>query len=58
MSVYLCASSARQMIAVAEPSATPEQSYTPSEPAISGALQIVSVLTSRRNCARGLRAPL
>ena len=42
-----CASSARVTISAAEPSATPEQSYTPRPPAMSGALQIVSTLTSR-----------
>ena len=45
------------MIAAALPSATPEQSNTRSVPAISGALQIVSIDTSLRNCARSLRAP-
>ena len=58
VSVYLWASSARTTIAAAEPSATPAQSNTPRSPASFGELQIVSIDTSRRNCARGLRAPL
>jgi hypothetical protein len=58
LSVYLWASSARTTIAAAAPSATPAQSKTPRLPAILGAPQMVSVLTSLRNCARGLRAPL
>src|SRR5260370_39453465 len=45
------------MMAAAEPSDTPEQSKMPSEPAISGLLQMVSFDTSLRNWARGLRAP-
>ena len=47
-----------ETFAAAEPSATPEQSYTPSPPAMSGAPQMVSIETSLRNCARVLRAPL
>src|SRR5215207_5603611 len=46
------------MIAAAEPSLTPEQSKMPSGPATSGLQAIVSLGTSLRNCARGLRAPL
>src|SRR5205085_11231319 len=57
LSVYRCASSARTMIAAAEPSLTPEQSKMPSGPAISGALQMVSLETDLRNCARGFLAP-
>ena len=41
-----------------DPSATPEQSKIPSGPATSGDAQMASLLTSRRNWARGLRAPL
>ena len=44
--------------AAALPSATPAQSKTPNPPATGGDAQIVSGLTSRRNWARGLRAPL
>src|SRR5438552_1223270 len=40
LSVYLDASSARTTIAAALPSATPEQSYTPRPPTMSGADQI------------------
>ena len=58
LSVYLCASSARQTIAAAEPSATPLQSKTDSWPATVGMAQICSALVSRRNWARSLRAPL
>jgi hypothetical protein len=54
---YLCASSARQRIAAAEPSLTPEQSKTPSMPATRGDLQMVSIGTSFRNCAFGFFAP-
>src|SRR5437867_8209854 len=54
---YLCASSARQRIAAAEPSLTPEQSKTPSMPATGGDLQMVSIGTSLRNCAFGFFAP-
>jgi hypothetical protein len=46
------------MIAAAEPSLTPEQSKIPRGPATSGLQAIVSLATSLRNCARGLRAPL
>src|SRR4029077_12956617 len=56
--VYRWASSARTRIAAAAPSLTPEQSKTPSCPAINGAFWIVSFGTSLRNWARGLRAPL
>ena len=56
--MYLWASSARTMIAAAEPSLTPEQSKMPSGPATSGLQAIVSFGTSLRNCARGLSAPL
>ncbi len=56
--MYLWASSARHRMAAAEPSETPEQSKMPSWPAMRGALQIVSLPTSLRNWARGLRAPL
>ena len=42
------------MIAAAEPSETPLQSKTPSSPATSGDLEIVSMETSLRNWARGL----
>src|SRR5258708_29953072 len=45
------------MMAAAEPSLTPEQSKIPSAPATSGEHAIVSLDTSLRNCARGLRAP-
>jgi hypothetical protein len=55
--VYLCASSARTTIAAAEPSATPEQSITPSGSATFGELRIVSIGTSFRNCAFGFLAP-
>src|SRR5436305_3486583 len=58
LSVYFDASSARTMIADAEPSETPEQSKMPSCPAMSGDAQMTSFGTSLRNCARGLRAPL
>jgi len=44
-------------MAAAEPSLTPEQSKIPSAPATSGEHAIVSLGTSLRNCARGLRAP-
>src|SRR6476469_5591343 len=54
---YLCASSARQRTAAAEPSLTPEQSKMPSMPATDGDLQIVSIGTSFRNCAFGFFAP-
>src|SRR5262247_1021087 len=54
---YLCASSARQRIAAAEPSLTPEQSKIPSIPATDGDLQIASIGTSLRNCAFGFFAP-
>ncbi len=57
LSVYFSASSARTTIAAAEPSATPEQSKTRSVPAMSGALQIVSIVTGLRNCARSLTEP-
>ncbi len=56
--MYLWASSARQTMAAAEPSATPEQSKTDSWPATVGMAQICSALVSRRNWARSLRAPL
>src|SRR3954447_21011866 len=46
------------MIAAADPSLTPEQSMTPSGPAMFGEHAIASFGTSRRNCARGLSAPL
>ena len=58
LSVYRSASSARTTIAAAAPSATPEQSYTPNPPASRGDASTVSLVISRRNCARGLRAPL
>ena len=45
-------------MAAAEPSATPAQSNTLSRPATGGMAQIWSTLISRRNWARGLRAPL
>ena len=45
-------------MAAAAPSATPEQSNTPRVPATFGEAQIVSIETSRWNCARRLRAPL
>ncbi len=45
-------------MAAAAPSATPAQSKTPRRPATRGEAQIVSLETSLRNCARGLRAPL
>ena len=45
-------------MAAAEPSDTPEQSKTPSTPAMGGELAMVSMDTSLRNWARGLRAPL
>src|SRR3982750_1243753 len=48
---------ARTMTAAAEPSDTPEQSKMPSWPAMIGEEAIVSIGTSRRNCARGLTAP-
>src|SRR5436309_6701852 len=54
---YLCASSARQRIAAAEPSLTPEQSKMPSMPATGGDLQMVSIGTSLRNWAFGFFAP-
>src|SRR5262245_6402875 len=54
---YLCASSARQRMAAADPSLTPEQSKTPSMPATAGDLQMVSIGTSLRNCAFGFFAP-
>ena len=43
--------------AAAAPSATPEQSITPSCPATAGERSMDSRDTSRRNCARGFRAP-
>src|SRR5438093_11240669 len=46
------------MMAAAEPSLTPEQSKMPRLPAMIGEQAIVSFDTSRRNWARGLRAPL
>ena len=55
--MYWWASSARTMIAAAEPSDTPEQSKMPSWPATSGEHAIVSFGTSLRNWARGLSAP-
>src|SRR5262245_25112780 len=55
---YLCASSARQRMAAAAPSLTPEQSKTPSMPATGGEPQMVSIGTSLRNCAFGFLAPL
>ena len=58
LSVYLWASSARQTMAAAEPSATPAQSMTDSWPATAAILQIASTSISRRYMARGLRAPL
>ena len=45
------------MMAAAAPSLTPLQSNTPSSPATSGALEIVSMEISFWNWARGLRAP-
>src|SRR5262245_37483061 len=54
---YLCASSARQRIAAAEPSLTPEQSKMPSIPATDGDLQMASIGTSLRNWAFGFFAP-
>ena len=55
--MYRWASSARQMMAAAAPSLTPLQSNTPSSPATSGDLAMVSMETSFWNWARGLRAP-
>ena len=55
--MYLWASSARTMIAAAEPSLTPLQSKMPSGPATSGLQAMVSLETSLRNWARGLSAP-
>src|SRR5262245_13462435 len=54
---YLCASSARQRIAAAEPSLTPEQSKMPSMPATGADFVMVSIGTSLRNCAFGFLAP-
>src|SRR2546426_11722912 len=54
---YLWASSARQRMAAADPSLTPEQSKIPSMPATDGDLQIVSIGTSLRNWAFGFLAP-
>ena len=45
-------------MAAAAPSATPAQSNTERQPATSGMARICSTDISRRNCARGLRAPL
>ena len=45
------------MMAAADPSLTPEQSNTPSSPATSGALEMVSMEISFWNWALGLRAP-
>lgn len=56
--MYLWTSPARQMIAAAEPSDTPEQSKIPRFPATSGDAAIASFATSFLNCARGLSAPL
>ena len=58
LSLYLWASSARQITAAAAPSETPEQSMMPSMPAILGEELIFSTGTSRWNCAFSLRAPL
>ena len=52
VSVYLYASSARTTRAAAAPSATPEQSSTPSDPATSGDRETASAVTGVRNCAR------
>ena len=45
-------------MAAAAPSATPAQSKTPSVPASRGEPSACSLVISRRNWARGLRAPL
>src|SRR4029077_5482053 len=54
---YLCASSARQRMAAAEPSLTPEQSKMPSIPGTGADFVIFSIGTSLRNCAFGFFAP-
>src|SRR5262245_53343266 len=54
---YLCASSARQRMAAADPSLTPEQSKMPSMPATGADFVMVSIGTSLRNCAFGFLAP-
>jgi hypothetical protein len=58
LSQYLCASSARTIIAAEDPSATPAQSNTPRRPATAGMAQMASTSISLRNWASGLRAPL
>ena len=45
-------------MAAAAPSATPAQSKTPRLPARRGDASTASLVISRRNWARGLRAPL